>query len=116
MDDLAAVIPDETAVLHVPSQAGRHSGRAVRTAQGWAVYHGADPSSEGCGFGEPISCGDIGEAIVAIEDRAGFGHERMGSEIAHAVLVGQQTSRDGVKHNVYKMPIRKVTNHTRFRN
>jgi hypothetical protein len=116
MDDLAELIPDETAVLHVLSHADRHSSHAVRTAQGWAACHGADPSSEGCGFGEPVSFNDIADAILSIEDRVSFGWGRMGSEIAHAVLVGQQTSRDGVQYNVYNMSIREVENQTRYRN
>jgi hypothetical protein len=116
MDGLAAVIADETPDLHVLSHADRHSGHAVRTAQGWAVYHGAGLSSGGSGFGKPFSFSDIADSIVAIEDRAGFGPGRMGSEMAHAVLVGQQTSRDGVQHNVYKMPIREAENQTRYRN
>jgi hypothetical protein len=56
------------------------AGRAVRTAQGWAVYHGTDSNSEKCGFGEPASFSDIADAIVAIENRQGFGQARMGNE------------------------------------
>jgi hypothetical protein len=115
MDDLPAVILDETAALQAPT-ADRNLGRAVRTAQGWTVYHGADSGSEACGFGKPASFSDIADAIVAIEDRAGFGRRRMGSEIASAVLVGRQISRDGVQHNVYEMPICEVEDETRFRN
>jgi hypothetical protein len=59
---------------------------------------------------------DIAAAIVASEDGAGCGRGRMGSEIARAVLIGRQTSRDGVQHNVYKMPFSTVENQTRYRN
>jgi hypothetical protein len=116
MDDLTAAIRDETAILPVPSDAHRHLGHAVRSAQGWAVYDGTDPGSEECGFGETVSFPDIADAIAAIEDSVGCGRGRMGSEIARAVLIGRQTSRDGVQHNVYKMPFSKVENQTRYRN
>ena len=109
MNDLPAVIPDD-AVL---SDADRHS--VVRTARDWVVYHLPDANSEEPGFCEAISFSDIDDAIVAIEDRAAFGRESMGSEIAGAVLVGWQTSRDGVQHDVYKMPFGKAENQTRYR-
>src|ERR1700733_5828844 len=110
MDDSAAAIPDETQVL---SDTEWHSGHSVRTEQDWVVYHLPDPNSEECGFGEAVSFSDIGDAIVAIEDRAEFDRESMGSEIAGAVLIGWQTSRDGVQHDVYKMPFGKTKNQTR---
>jgi hypothetical protein len=115
VDDLAAAILDETAVLRVLSDADQHSGRAVRTARSWAVYHGTDLNSEGCGFREPVGFSDIADAIVAMEDSAGFGPGRLGSEIERAVLIGRQMSRDGVQHNVYKMSFSKLENQTRYR-
>lgn len=115
MDDLAAATWYETAVLCVLTDAERYLGHAVRTAQGWAAYDGTHPNPEGNGFNELGSFMDIADAKVAVEDSAGFCRQWAGSEITSATFIGQKTSRDGVQHNVYKMPFSKVENQTRFR-
>jgi hypothetical protein len=111
MNDLAIAIPHDA----VPGDADQHSGPAVSRAQDWVVYHLPDPDSEESGFCEAISFSDIDDAIVAIEDRAEFDRELMGSQIPGAVLIAWQTSRDGVQHNVYKMPLGKTKDQTRYR-
>ena len=111
MKDLAVAIPRD-AVLSDPDQ---HSGSVVRRAQDWVVYHLPDASAEESGLCEAISFSDIADAIVAIEDRAAFDRETMGSEIRGAVLVAWQTSRDGVQRDVYKMPFGKTKDQTRYR-
>jgi hypothetical protein len=79
------------------------------------VFHLPDPGSPELGFCEAVSLSDIDDAIVAVEDRAEFDRESLGSEIAGAVLIASQISRDGVQHDVYKMPFGKIENQARYR-
>jgi hypothetical protein len=115
MDDLPLATLYEAFALRVPSDAERHPGYANRPAHGWAAYDRADWNSPGSVLNTFGNCEDIADALVAVEDNADFDWGRTGSEIPGATLIGQQTSRDGVRHNVYKMPFGKVENQARYR-
>jgi hypothetical protein len=111
-DDLTVAVRDESAVLN---DADLHSTHAVRTAHGWTVCQRLDANSEGCGFAEPLCFTDIDDAIGAIEDSVEIGRGRLGSQVPQATLIGWQSSRDGVQHDVYKMPVSTVEDQTRYR-
>jgi hypothetical protein len=115
MDDLPLATLSETLALCVPRDGEQHPGYAIRTAGGWAVYDRAGRSSQGSVPDTLCSFEDIADAMVAVEDSAGFDRGRVGSEIAGAALIGQQMSGDGVQHNVYKLPFSKVENQARYR-
>ncbi len=106
MDDLAAPTWYETAILCVLTRAERYLGHAVKTAQGWAAYEDID---------EIGVFPDITSAKDAIEYSSDLDRPGAGSEITGGVLIGRQTSRDGVQHNVYKMPVSAIENQTRYR-
>ena len=114
MSDSSTPVWYETSNVCALASAERHLGHAVRTSRGWTAYDGTRTNMPADGFKELGTFVDIADAKIAIEDSLGINRPPT-SGIVWTLYPTRETPGNKVHDDVFKMPIFKINDQTRYR-
>jgi hypothetical protein len=115
MSDSTTAVWSEALNVCALADAERHLGHAVRVPQGWTAYDATQLNTAADGFKELGAFRTIAEAKIAIENSLGICGRPARRELMCGLLSSPEALRNKVQHNVFKMPVYKVDDQTRYR-